>query len=63
MDFCIFSTMAFSSFSSFGAGALVTTQGWQWLNLGSLVPVAVIAIAIVALHQRRVASGAAVRAA
>ena len=62
MDFCIFSTMAFSSF---GAGALVTTQGWQWLNLGSLVPVAVIAIAIssLALHQRRIAAAAAVTAA
>ena len=40
-------------------------QGWQWLNLGSLVPVAVIAIAIVllSLHQRRVAAAAAVTAA
>jgi MFS family permease len=37
MDFCVFSTMALSSFAS---GALVTTRGWEWLNLGSLLPMA-----------------------
>ena len=31
----IFTTMTITSFSS---GALVTTQGWTWLNLGSMVP-------------------------
>jgi len=36
MNFCVFTTMAFTSFAS---GALVTTQGWGWLNWGSLVPV------------------------
>ena len=36
INFCVFSTMAFTSFAS---GALVTTQGWTWLNWGSLVPV------------------------
>jgi MFS family permease len=36
INFCVFSTMAFTSFAS---GALVTTQGWTWLNRGSLVPV------------------------
>ena len=35
MDFCVFATMALSSFAS---GALVTTRGWEWLNLGSLLP-------------------------
>lgn len=35
MDFCVFTTMALSSFAS---GALVTTRGWEWLNLGSLLP-------------------------
>lgn len=35
MDFCVFTTMAVSSFAS---GALVTTRGWEWLNLGSLLP-------------------------
>ena len=36
INFCVFATMAFTSFAS---GALVTTQGWAWLNWGSLVPV------------------------
>ncbi len=44
MDTVIFSTMTFTSFSS---GALVTTQGWTWLNLGSIAPVLMIAIALV----------------
>ena len=26
------------TFTSFSSGALVTTQGWTWLNLGSIVP-------------------------
>lgn len=39
INFCVFATMAASSFSS---GALITTQGWQWLNLGSL-PLVVVA--------------------
>jgi hypothetical protein len=25
--------------TSFASGALVTTQGWAWLNWGSLIPV------------------------
>ena len=52
MDFCVFSTMAVSSFAS---GALVTTQGWTWLNLGSLLPLALIvaALAWLASVQRR----------
>jgi len=37
INFFVFGVMAFSSFAS---GALVTTQGWWWLNAGSLVPVA-----------------------
>ena len=43
MDTVIFTTMTITSFSS---GALVTTQGWTWLNLGSIVPVALIAAAL-----------------
>ena len=39
MDMCVFATMAFTSFAS---GALVTTQGWAWLNMGSLVPIAML---------------------
>jgi len=49
-DFCVFTTMALTSFSS---GALVTTQGWTWLNLGSMLPVAVLAGAIAWLASRR----------
>ena len=40
MDTTIFTTMTITSFSS---GALVTTQGWTWLNVGSIVPVLLIA--------------------
>jgi MFS family permease len=40
LNFFIFATLAFSSLAS---GVLVTTQGWTWLNLGSLLPVAVVA--------------------
>jgi len=49
MDFCVFSTMAVSSFAS---GALITTQGWQLLNLGSLVPIALVACALVWMARR-----------
>ena len=58
MDFCVFSTMAVTSFAS---GALVTTQGWTWLNAGSLLPVALTAAAIawLALARRRAAAMAA----
>jgi hypothetical protein len=37
INFCVFATMAVTSFAS---GALVTTQGWALLNVGSLLPVA-----------------------
>ena len=52
MDTCVFWTMALSSFSS---GALITTQGWTWLNLGSLLPIVLVtaALAWLALRQRR----------
>ena len=51
INFCVFATMAFTSFAS---GALVTTQGWALLNMGSLVPVAFTgaALAWLALKQR-----------
>jgi MFS family permease len=57
MDTCVFSTMMVSSFAS---GALITTQGWTWLNLGSLVPLAAVAVALVwlALQQRSGVRGA-----
>ena len=50
MNFCVFATMAVTSFAS---GALVTTQGWTWLNLGSLPVVAVIVAALVWLAATR----------
>jgi len=43
INFCVFATMALTSFAS---GALVT-QGWQWLNIGSLVPVGLTGLALV----------------
>jgi MFS family permease len=43
LNFFVFATLAISSFSS---GVLVTTQGWQLLNYGSLLPVALTAAAI-----------------
>lgn len=49
MDFCVFATMAVTSFAS---GALVTTQGWQWLNLGSLLPLAVATLALIWLAAK-----------
>jgi MFS family permease len=50
LNFCMFATLALSSFTS---GVLVTTQGWQLLNLGSLVPVALTAAALVWLARQR----------
>ena len=51
MDTVIFTTMTLTSFSS---GALVTTQGWTLLNIGSLVPVLVAGagLAWLALQRR-----------
>jgi MFS family permease len=50
MDFCIYTTMAITSFAS---GALVSTQGWSWLNWGSLLPIALVALALGWLALRR----------
>ena len=43
INFCVFAVMALTSFAS---GALVTTQGWRLLNLGSTLPVIVTALAL-----------------
>ena len=58
MDTCIFATMTVTSFSS---GALVTTQGWTLLNLGSLAPLTLIGAALVwyAAQRRRALRGGA----
>ena len=53
INFFVFATMAFTSFAS---GALVTTQGWTWLNIGSIVPVVLagMAVAWMGVQQKRV---------
>jgi MFS family permease len=58
MDFCVFTTMALTSFAS---GAMVTTSGWEWLNLSSLPVVLLIATALLwlAAVQRRAAPATA----
>lgn len=50
INFCVFATMAVTSFSS---GALVTTQGWDWLNYGSVPALVLMAAALVWLGARR----------
>ncbi len=52
VDFCVYGTM---TFTAFGSGALVTTGGWQSMNLGSLLPMGLLAAALgcLALRQRR----------
>lgn len=50
INFCVFATMAVTSFAS---GALVTTQGWAWLNAGSLLPVGLLGLALLWLALRR----------
>ena len=49
MDLCVFSTMAVSSFAS---GALITTQGWTLLNLGSLAPLLLVGGALLWMATR-----------
>lgn len=53
LNFSVFATVAVTSLAS---GVLVTTQGWQWLNIGSLVPVAMIAVALLWLARRQAAA-------
>jgi len=50
INLSVFAVMAVTSFAS---GALVTTQGWQLLNVGSLVPVALTGLALLWLALRR----------
>lgn len=53
INFFVFAVMALTSFAS---GALVTTQGWQLLNVGSLLPVALTGFALLWLALRRQAA-------
>lgn len=55
LNFCVFATLALSSFSS---GVLVTTQGWALLNYGSLLPLLATAGALFWLQQRQAAARA-----
>jgi MFS family permease len=52
VDFCVYTTM---TFTAFGSGALVTTGGWQAMNLGALLPLALLggALAWLAVRQRQ----------
>ncbi len=50
INFCMFGTLALTSLAS---GVLVTTQGWRWLNLGSLLPVGLTAAALLWLTWTR----------
>jgi MFS family permease len=50
LNFCVFATLAVTSFAS---GVLVTTQGWQWLNVGSLLPVLLTGAGLLWLGRRR----------
>jgi MFS family permease len=50
INFFVFATMAITSFAS---GALVTTQGWTLLNLGSLVPVGLTGLSLLWLAAKR----------
>jgi MFS family permease len=56
INFFVFATMAVTSFAS---GALVTTQGWVLLNMGSMVPVVLtgVALAWLAWRQRSAHNG------
>ena len=54
MDTTIFATMTLASFSS---GALVTTRGWTWINVGSIVPVLLTAFALAWFFARRRRAG------
>jgi len=49
LNFVIFVLMLFTSF---GSGALVTTRGWLFLNLGSLLPLLIVGTALLWLAKR-----------
>ncbi len=50
IDFCVYATMTLTSFSS---GALVTTGGWTAMNIGTLLPLALMAAALVWLLRTK----------
>lgn len=58
INFCMFLTMAATSFTS---GAVVITRGWNWLNVGSLPALVLLAAALawLALRERGALKAAA----
>ena len=50
LNFCVFAVLAVSSLAS---GVLVTTQGWTLLNVGSLLPLGLTALALLWLALSR----------
>ena len=50
INFFVFSTMAITAFSS---GALITTQGWWILNVGSMIPVALTGLSLVWIAKKK----------
>nr|WP_315464895.1 MFS transporter [uncultured Rhodoferax sp.] len=49
VNFCVFAVMALSSLAS---GALVVTQGWAWLNIGSIPPLLITATGLLWLQVK-----------
>ena len=56
VDFCVYATMTITSFSS---GALVTTGGWTAMNLGTLLPMSLMAGALLWLARLKRAAAPA----
>lgn len=56
MDFWVYLTM---TVTAFGSGALVTTGGWTWMNLGTLLPLALLGATLLWLARQRRAGAAA----
>jgi MFS family permease len=58
VDFSVYATM---TLTAFGSGALVTTGGWAAMNWGSLVPLALLGVALawLAVQQRAAAQPSA----
>ena len=50
VDFCVYTTM---TLTAFGSGALVTSGGWQAMNLGTMLPLALLAGALAWLGWRQ----------
>ena len=50
INFFVFLATALSALSS---GVLVTTQGWTLLNLGSIIPMSIIVLALIWLGMQR----------